>query len=55
MPSTIVSFADGSLTGDGVVTRVETFPEGVVVVVDASPFHPVDHLRGPISRATPAS
>ena len=43
MPSTIVSFADGSLTGDGVVTRVETSPEGVVFVVDASPFHPVDH------------
>lgn len=43
MPSTIVSFADGSLTGDGVVTRVEASPDGAIVIVDASPFHPVDH------------
>ncbi|KJQ53139.1 hypothetical protein [Microbacterium sp. SA39] len=43
MSSTIVSFADGSVTGEGVVTRVESSPEGAVVVVDATPFHPVDH------------
>jgi alanyl-tRNA synthetase len=43
MSSTIVSFADGSVIGEGVVTRVESSPEGAVVVVDATPFHPVDH------------
>ncbi|WP_435744148.1 hypothetical protein [Microbacterium sp. PMB16] len=43
MSSTIVSFADGSVTGDGVVHRVESSPHGVIVVVDATPFHPVDH------------
>lgn len=43
MASTIVSFADGSVTGEGVVTRVESSSDGAVVVVDATPFHPVDH------------
>ncbi|MDQ0725787.1 hypothetical protein [Microbacterium sp. W4I20] len=43
MSSTIVSFADGSVHGDATVSRVETGPDGVVVVVDATPFHPVDH------------
>lgn len=43
MSSTIVSFADGSVTGEGVVSRVENSPAGAVVVVDATPFHPVDH------------
>ncbi|WP_136041197.1 MULTISPECIES: hypothetical protein [unclassified Microbacterium] len=40
---TIVSFAGGTTTGDGTVTRVENGPDGTVVVVDATPFHPVDH------------
>lgn len=41
---TIVSFAGGAITGDGTVTRVESGTDGtVVVVVDATPFHPVDH------------
>ncbi|MGW9156395.1 hypothetical protein [Microbacterium sp. NPDC055665] len=40
---TIVSFAGGTTTGDGTVTRVESGPDGTVVVVDATPFHPVDH------------
>ncbi|MDX2398315.1 alanyl-tRNA editing protein [Microbacterium algeriense] len=40
---TIVSFPDGTLRGDAVVTRVADDPEGAVVVVDATPFHPVDH------------
>lgn len=43
MPATIVSFADGAVSGDGVVTRVTGTPGGAVVVVDATPFHPVDH------------
>lgn len=42
--STVVSFAAGALTGDGIVTRVERGgADGAVVVVDATPFHPVDH------------
>lgn len=40
---TIVSFADGTITGDATVTRVENGPDGTIVVVDATPFHPVDH------------
>ncbi|KAB1864386.1 hypothetical protein [Microbacterium algeriense] len=40
---TIVTFPDGTLRGDAVVTRVADDPEGAVVVVDATPFHPVDH------------
>ncbi|MGX1585351.1 hypothetical protein ACWH95_12345 [Microbacterium sp. NPDC055502] len=44
MPSpTVVTFATGSTSGEGVVTHVERTPEGVVVVVDETPFHPVDH------------
>lgn len=43
MPATLVTFADGSVTGEGVVTRVASSPEGTIVVVDATPFHPVDH------------
>lgn len=43
MSSTIVAFADGAVTGNSVVTRVEGSPDGVVVIVDATPFHPVDH------------
>lgn len=43
MSSTIVSFADGSVSGEGVVTRVESSPHGPIVIVDATPFHPVDH------------
>ena len=40
---TIVTFPDGSLRGDAVVTRVADDADGTVVVVDATPFHPVDH------------
>lgn len=43
MSATTVSFSDGSIAGDGVVTRVDPSSDGVVVVVDATPFHPVDH------------
>ncbi|GAT72801.1 putative metal-dependent hydrolase [Microbacterium sp. HM58-2] len=41
--STTVSFAHGALEGDGIVLRIEASVEGAVVVVDATPFHPVDH------------
>lgn len=43
MSSTVVSFADGSVRGESIVTRVESIDDGTVVVVDATPFHPVDH------------
>ncbi|WP_217183569.1 metal-dependent hydrolase [Streptomyces sp. AC495_CC817] len=41
--STIVTFADGATAGDGIVVRVASSPEGAILVVDATPFHPVDH------------
>lgn len=40
---TIVTFADGGLDGEAIVTRVVHDADGPVVVVDATPFHPVDH------------
>lgn len=44
MPSsTLVSFAAGALEGTGSVTHVEVGDTGTVIVVDATPFHPVDH------------
>lgn len=44
MPSsTVVSFAGGDVSGSSTVTRVESTAAGDVVVVDATPFHPVDH------------
>lgn len=43
MPATLVTFADGSVTGASIVTRVEPSSVGTIVVVDATPFHPVDH------------
>lgn len=41
MQSTRVSFPDGALTGEGEVLLVDQAAS--VVVVDATPFHPVDH------------
>ncbi|WP_282846926.1 hypothetical protein [Microbacterium oxydans] len=40
---TIVTFPTGAVTGDAVIARVEQTPEGTIVVVDETPFHPVDH------------
>lgn len=40
---TIVTFADGAVAGAGTVTRVESGTDGTIVVVDSTPFHPVDH------------
>lgn len=41
--STLVSFAGGDVTGSSTVVRVEARETGTVVVVEATPFHPVDH------------
>lgn len=41
--ATTVTFPDGSVSGDGVVDRIGPAAGGTVVVVDATPFHPVDH------------
>lgn len=41
--STIVTFAESAIDGDAVVVRVEPTVDGAVVVVDTTPFHPVDH------------
>jgi len=40
---TLVTFAAGAVDGSGTVTRVEPMTDGSVIVVDATPFHPVDH------------
>jgi alanyl-tRNA synthetase len=41
---TVVSFADGTTEGAGrVVLVVATASNGSIVVVDATPFHPLDH------------
>jgi alanyl-tRNA synthetase len=39
MATTVVTFPSGALTGEGRVERVD----GEIVVLDATPFHPVDH------------
>lgn len=41
--STIVGFPSGQLEGVASVLHVEPSAEGDVIVVDATPFHPVDH------------
>jgi alanyl-tRNA synthetase len=41
--STRVSFPQNGLIGIGIVQIVESREPGVVIVVDATPFHPVDH------------
>jgi len=41
MQPTLVSFPDGSVTGEGEVLIVDR--DASVIVVDATPFHPVDH------------
>lgn len=43
MSATVVTFADGAVGGDAVVVRVAPSDEGDVVMVDKTPFHPVDH------------
>ncbi|HWS52139.1 MAG TPA: hypothetical protein VN241_14110 [Microbacterium sp.] len=43
MSATAVTFADGSVTGSSVVTRMHASAAGAIVVVGETPFHPVDH------------
>lgn len=43
MRATDVTFASGTVSGESVIARVERMPAGTVVVVDETPFHPVDH------------
>lgn len=44
MTDTLVSFASGATTGRGLVVRtVPDSADGPLVVVDTTPFHPVDH------------
>jgi len=40
---TTVSFPSGAVTGEGTVLVVAESADGVIVVVDSTPFHPVDH------------
>lgn len=43
LPSTVVSFADGSVVERAEVRRVTTTDGATIVVTDHTPFHPVDH------------
>lgn len=43
MNETLVTFPSGAIEGDAVVTVVRAHPDGAVVVLDTTPFHPVDH------------
>jgi alanyl-tRNA synthetase len=40
---TVVTFADGTTSGTGQVVEVKDGVDGPVVIVDVTPFHPVDH------------
>lgn len=43
MNVTTVTFPNGATQGDAVVMRAESNPDGAVVIVNETPFHPVDH------------
>ena len=43
LQETVVTFADGTTRGTGQVVTVADGADGPFVVVDATPFHPVDH------------
>ena len=43
MSATVVTFPAGSVVGDSVISAVHASEAGAVVIVDATPFHPVDH------------
>lgn len=43
LQETVVTFADGTTRGDGQVVEVTDGVDGAVVIVDVTPFHPVDH------------
>ncbi|MFY9714096.1 MAG: hypothetical protein WAK00_11540 [Microbacterium sp.] len=40
---TIVTFPAGGLRGEARIVLTESRPDGAVIIVDATPFHPVDH------------
>ncbi|WP_102191835.1 hypothetical protein [Microbacterium aurantiacum] len=40
---TIVTFPAGGLRGDARILQIESRQDGAVIVLDATPFHPVDH------------
>jgi alanyl-tRNA synthetase len=41
--STHVTFPAGATTGTGIVLAIHDLPAGIGVVVDVTPFHPLDH------------
>ncbi|WP_308491427.1 hypothetical protein [Microbacterium terrisoli] len=43
MSATVVTFPRGAVTGESAVVRVGEDAGGAVVILDATPFHPVDH------------
>ncbi|GAA1529350.1 alanyl-tRNA synthetase [Microbacterium ginsengiterrae] len=43
MSATVVTFASGEVHAESLVSAVHAHPEGAVVVVERTPFHPVDH------------
>ncbi|MDR2294814.1 MAG: hypothetical protein LBE05_06380 [Microbacterium sp.] len=43
MNETLVTFPSGAIAGDAIVTAVRPHPGGAVVILDTTPFHPVDH------------
>ncbi|WP_227530331.1 hypothetical protein [Microbacterium tenebrionis] len=43
MSATVVTFPAGSVVGDSIISSVHASEAGAVVIVDATPFHPVDH------------
>ncbi|WP_250646112.1 hypothetical protein [Microbacterium tenebrionis] len=43
MSPTVVTFPAGSVVGDSIISSVHASEAGAVVIVDATPFHPVDH------------
>lgn len=43
MPATVVTFPAGRTCGEGTVSSVLRGDDGIIVVTDATPFHPVDH------------
>ncbi len=42
MSATLVDFPAGAVSGSATVQRVEPLADGVAVIVDRTPFHPVD-------------
>lgn len=43
MSATVVTFPAGAIRAEGTVSNVDGYDDGAIVVVDVTPFHPVDH------------